>query len=189
LLGTLFLIEENQKLAAISVRGACQTLASVNKTVTTEFRIPFRKASDTFERSIIGAGLYAQVGRVRICTNVPASDPAHPLIPPTPHPRSRVYASAPTLQKVNHSSTRDFFLITKLLPDVDLPIMKPYTEVEVHDAIVAIRDGMPVGRHVRPGMSPGPLFGTALLARKAIGSLLTLKGLFLMFKRINWRCF
>lgn len=53
-------------------------------------------------------------------------------------------ASAPTLCKVNYNFTRELFLITKLLPDINLVIMKPYSEAEVHDALVAIADGMSI---------------------------------------------
>jgi hypothetical protein len=77
-------------------------------------------------------------------SNVPGPDLGPPPFSAGPHPRSRVHASVPTLYKINVFSTRTFFLITKLLPSIILIIMKPYGELEMHDAIVAVRDGMPV---------------------------------------------
>ena len=66
-----------------------------------------------------------------------------------PNPRSRVHASVPTLYKLNVFSTRTFFLITKLLPGIILVLIKPYAEIDVHNAIMAVRDGMSVKRAAR----------------------------------------
>ena len=76
--------------------------------------------------------------------NVPDPPSALPRLSTTPHPRTRMNASVPTLYKINHNITRDFFLTTKLLPGINLVIMKLYTEVKLYDAIIACQDGMPM---------------------------------------------
>ena len=76
--------------------------------------------------------------------NVPGPDLGPPPFSAGPHPRSRVHASVPTPHKINVFFTRTFFLVTKFLPAIILVIMKPYSEIEIHDAIVAVRDGIPI---------------------------------------------
>jgi hypothetical protein len=75
---------------------------------------------------------------------VPGPDLGPPPFSAGLHPRSRVHASIPTPYKINVFFTRTFFLVTKLLPGIILVIMKPYSEIEMYDAIVVVRDGMPV---------------------------------------------
>ena len=75
---------------------------------------------------------------------MPGPDLGPPPIWAPLHPRLRVHVSVPTLHKLNVFSTRTFFLITKLLPNIILVVMKPYAEIDVYDAIVAVRDGMSV---------------------------------------------
>lgn len=55
-------------------------------------------------------------------------------------------ASGPTPHILQHNFTKEFVLITKLLPSIILVIIKIYTEVEVYDALVAVADRMPMRR-------------------------------------------
>jgi hypothetical protein len=53
-----------------------------------------------------------------------------------------MHASGPTPYILLNIFTRDFFLVTKLLLDIILVIMKHYSEADLYDALVAIADGM-----------------------------------------------
>jgi hypothetical protein len=86
---------------------------------------------------------------MQLTPNVPGPDLGPPLFSAGPHPRSRVHASVPTPYKINVFSTRTFFLITKLLLSIILIIMKPYSKLEIHNAIMAVKDGMPVRKASR----------------------------------------